>query len=311
MNRKRLMPFRRIGSAMRGLLSNSRSLRLRMGGSLALALAIVMSAMTAVSVVDARRQQIETERTHAVALLDHLAQMSSLRDGEQSARRELATFAHYLRGAGIRVDLIALPAPEVGSSTTPIAERTVRVGGSPFLLRYSVGRKRIASALWRSVRLHVAYGVIAILATLVIAEWMLRRHVFSPLAAVERQLQHMGAGHGWLTLVPETDRELDGLASSVRTLGPSLEKQVWEWIEADRRANGVLLISRVRGRAAGAVTAIRATIDAMERGEMQVESIGRLRRELEEFMQALSDDSSFEGEAVLKPRDRRIRGSRK
>ena len=311
MKRKGSITLRRLGSAVRRLLPNSRSLRLRMGGSLAIALAIVMSAMTAVSVVDVRRQQIETERTHAVALLDHLAQMRALREGEVSARRELASFAHYLRGAGVRVELLVLPAPAVALSTTSIAERMVTVGESPFLLRYSVAKSRLASALWRSALLHVAYGVIAILATLAIAEWMLRRHVFSPLALVERQLNHVGTGHGWLTLIPETDRELEGLASSVRTLGPSLERQVWEWIETDRRANGILLISRVRGRAAGAVAAIRATADAMERGASPADLTDRLRRELDDFMRVLSDDGSLADEAVLRESSdrRRLQGS--
>ncbi len=311
MKRKGSISLRRLGSVARRLLPNSRSLRLRMGGSLAIALTVVMGAMTAVSVVDARRQQIETERTHAVALLDHLAQMSALREGEESARRELATFAHYLRGAEIRVDLLVLPAPAVVASATSIAERMVTVGESPFLLRYSVAKRRLSSALWRSALLHVAYGVIAILATLAIAEWMLRRHVFSPLVLVERQLNHVGAGHGWLTLIPETDQELDGLASSVRTLGPSLERQVWEWIEADRRANSVLLISRVRGRAAGAVAAIRATVDAMEWGDARGDMTGRLRSELEDFIQSLSDDGSLADEAVLRESGdrRRLRGS--
>jgi len=298
MKRSRLAPFRRVGSALRGLLSSSRSLRLRMGGSLAIALALVMSVMTAVSVVDARRQQIETERTHAVALLDHLGQMSALREGEESARRELAAFAHYLRAAGVRVDLLRLPASAGSPSMTAVAERLVRVGESPFLLRYSVTKARLASTLWRTLRLHVAYGVVAILATLAIAEWMLRRHVFSPLAFVERQLHHVGAGHGWLTVVPETDKELDGLASSVRTLGPSLERQVWEWIEADRRANGELLMSRVRGRVASPLAAIRATLEEVEGEGLRADLTDRLRSEIEMLTESLSEDGPFSGQAA-------------
>lgn len=297
MKRSRFAPFKRLGSAMRGLLSSSRSLRLRMGGSLAIALALVMSVMTAVSVVDVRRQYIETERTHAIALLDHLGQMSALREGETSARRELAAFAHYLRGAGIRVDLLTLPTSAGSSSMTAVAERMVRVGESPFLLRYSVTNTRLRSTLWRSVLLHVVYGAIAILATLAIAEWMLRRHVFSPLAMVERQLHHVGAGHGWLTLVPETDRELDGLASSVRTLGPSLERQVWEWIEADRRANGELLMSRLRGRAARSLVAIRATVEEVDREGLRADLTDRLRSEIEALATSLSEDGASAGEA--------------
>lgn len=227
------------------------SLRLRFGAWLSAVLVIVMAGMTGLTGFSARRNLIEAERLHAAALLDHLVQMESFTNGIEAARRDLAAFTHYLRDSGVRVDLVSVRSPEHERVVEiPVAERLVTIGGDRWVLRYSLERERIASTLRRTIAMHLGYALAAILAAVFVAEWVLRRHVLGPLGAVRNQLDNVGAGHGWLTVVPDVDRELGPLTNAVRSLGPALERQVWEWIETDRRANAALLLARVRGHAA-------------------------------------------------------------
>lgn len=65
------------------------SLRLRMGWSFTIALSLLALGMTLVAAIDARREQVATERIHAEALLDHLAEMPAFRESSVSAQKEL------------------------------------------------------------------------------------------------------------------------------------------------------------------------------------------------------------------------------
>jgi hypothetical protein len=280
----------RLHEVVRNSASGARSLRFRMGASLVLTLTVVMVGVTILSVFDSRREQAATERTHAVALLDHLAQMTAFRVGEAPARRELETFSHYLRGAGIQVDMIPIPSPgDRDVAAMAVAERLVTVGGAPFLLLYTVDEARSRIMVRRTIFVHLWYGLLAIGATLAIAEWMLRRYVLFPLGVVENQLHRVGAGHGWLTLVPEVDREFDSLATEVRALGPSLERQVWEWINADRRANVALILSLLRGRTAETFSRAAAALEDLT--EVRPDLADRLRHEIGELKRAVSDET--------------------
>lgn len=268
------------------------SLRLRMGWSLSAALVIVMGGMTFLSVLDSRREQMATERTHAVALLDHLAQMSSFRQGLGPAQSELNAFTHYLRGVGVHVTLVPITSLAPVPESPAIAERLVNIAGSPYSLRYTVDASRAIPMLRRTAISHLLYGLVAIAATLGIAEWMLRRYVLRPIGALQKQLQHVGAGRGWLTVVPAVDRELDGLTSSVRSLGPSLERQVWEWIETDRRSNAALVLARLRGRTADAFAQAAAVVRTLSPSDtLRAEQIGDLARALASLEHSLADES--------------------
>ena len=268
------------------------SLRLRMGWSLSLALVVVMGGMTVLTVLDSRREQMATERTHAEALLDHLVQMSSFRAGIVPAQNELNAFTHYLRGAGVHVNLVPITSRARSAADPAVAERLVNIAGSPYLLRYTVDAARLIPMLRRTAVTHLLYGLAAIAATLGIAEWMLRRHVLRPIGALELELQHVGEGRGWLTVVPAVDRELDGLTSSVRSLGPSLERQVWEWIETDRRSNAALVLARLRGRTASAFAQAAAAVRTLSAAEsLHAEQIHELRVALASLEHTLADEA--------------------
>ena len=162
-----------MGDNMRRSLSRNRekptlramkSLRLRMGWSLSLALVVVMGGMTVLTVLDSRREQIATERTHAEALLDHLVQMSSFRAGIAPAQNELNAFAHYLRGAGVHVNLVPITSRARTAEDPAVAERFVNIAGSPYLLRYTVDTARLVPMLRRTAITHLLYGLAAIAA---------------------------------------------------------------------------------------------------------------------------------------------------
>jgi hypothetical protein len=56
----------------------------------------------------------------------------------------------------------------------------------------------------------------------------------------------------------QTDAELEALAVAVKTLGPGLEQQVHQWVEAERRAAVALVSNDVRNRLRGPLREVRA-----------------------------------------------------
>jgi hypothetical protein len=230
------------------------SLRLRLAGYFIGIVVATLALLTAAGILEERRRVLEVERRHAGALLEHLAGMPEFRGGSSAvARAKLAAVRDLLQGADARVDLVPRTAA-VRSARIPPSELTSGILGSlevvlddgPFLLRYRADPGLFRRMARRSLAIHGLYGVVALAALLAGMQWILRRRLLGPLARVSHKIDLIRKGGGWLPVLPSTDRELEGLTKAIAQLGPGLERQVNQWIEAERRAGMADLLLRLR-----------------------------------------------------------------
>ena len=227
------------------------SLRSRVSLWNAAVMAATLTVLTVVAIHEERGQIVRTETAHARALLDHLARMPEFQGDVGTVRSHLELMRESLRAFG---DALAL-APRAERILAPedpgarlVATRSLSLRQGEFELRYVSDGDRIRRALRRSVAMHILYGLAALAALVAGTEWILRANLVVPLRSLSRQLDDMRDGRGWLTRLPHTDEELAGVARAVGDLGPALERQVNEWIEAERRAAVALSIGSIRAR---------------------------------------------------------------
>ncbi len=241
------------GAAVKGGKRPSRA-RLRSRISLwnAAVMAGTLTVLTLAAIHEERGQIVRTETAHARALLDHLARMPEFQGDVGTVRSHLELMRDSLGASG---DVLAL-APRAEEAAVPenagagrvVAMRTLSLHEGEFDLRYVGDRDRLRRALQRPVAMHLFYGLAALAALVAGTEWILRANLVVPLRSLSRQLDHMRTGRGWLARLPHTDEELAGVARAVGDLGPALERQVHEWIEAERRAAVALSIRSIRAR---------------------------------------------------------------
>ncbi len=77
-------------------------------------------------------------------------------------------------------------------------------------------------------------------------EWILRRKLMAPLRAIAHAVGLMRDGRGWAPRLPRIDEELRELSEALGGLGPGLEQQVHEWVEAERRGAIALALGRTK-----------------------------------------------------------------
>ena len=227
------------------------SLRSRVTLWNAAVMAATLTALMLAAIHEERGQIVRTEAAHARALLEHLARMPEFQDDVGTVRSHLELMRESLRASG---DVLAL-APRAERILAPenpgarlVATRSLSLRQGEFELRYVSDGDRIRGALRRSVAMHILYGLAALAALVAGTEWILRANLVVPLRSLSRQLDHMRDGRGWLTHLPHTDEELAGVARAVGDLGPALERQVNEWIQAERRAAVALALRSIRSR---------------------------------------------------------------
>lgn len=228
------------------------SLRLRVSGWNAAVMAGTLTALALATIHEERRQIVRTEVANAQALLQHLARMPEFQVDARMVRSHLEHMRESLSASG---DALAL-APRGEGSPAPITTRAGRVVAThslslqqgEFDLVYVSDGARLRTALRRSIAMHFLYGVAALAALIAGTEWILRANLVVPLRSLSRQLDDMRDGRGWLPRLQHTDEELAGVARAVGDLGPALERQVNQWIEAERRAAVALAIKSIRSR---------------------------------------------------------------
>jgi len=226
------------------------SLRLRIGGWTLAVLSATLAASTAIRIADERRRIVDGETEAATSLLDQLVRAPQMKQGLDEARRWLRAFEPVLGAENASLAM----APEGGSPPADgmvLAARPVELPEGRFELRYLLSRSRLAGAARRAVVFHAAHGALTLLLLLAGMEWILRRRLLAPLHQLSHQVNHMGLGGGWLPVLPETDAEMLEIRSAVRDLGPSLARQVDEWMEGEKRAAIALALGRVRERLRG------------------------------------------------------------
>lgn len=228
------------------------SLRLRVSLWNAAVMAGTLAALMVATIHEERRQIVRSEAANAQALLDHLARMPEFQGDAGTVRSHLELMRDSLRASG---DALAL-APRAAGTSPPTSTRAGRVVATRSLslrqgeldLVYVSDGARLRMALRRSIAMHFLYGVAALAALIAGTEWILRANLVVPLRSLSQQVDHMRDGRGWSPRLPHTDEELAGVARAIGDLGPALERQVNEWIEAERRAAVALAIRSIRSR---------------------------------------------------------------
>jgi hypothetical protein len=190
---------------------------------------------------------LETEAVHASTLLEHLAHMPEFQEDAGEAAARLALLHGSLAAVGGRLEL---GAPDDGRapSWTVLARRRLALRDADLELRYRADPARLERFTRRAVLIHSAHGLLALAALLLATEWILRRNLLAPLRALTHQVGLIRDGRGWTPRLPHTDEELRELSEALRGLGPGLERQVCEWIEAERRSAVALALMRTGHR---------------------------------------------------------------
>ena len=236
------------------------SLRLRVSLWNAGVMALTLAALTGAAIYEERRQLVLTEAANGAALLEHLARMPQFQADVETVASQLELMRESLRASGSDIDLVPLvpQAPRAAEAETSSvnATRTLPLREGAFRLRYLTNPDRLQRTLRRSIAMHLLYGFVALTALLGGTEWILRKNLVVPLRSLSRQIEGMRDGRGWLRKERQTDEELAGVARAVAELGPALEQQVHEWIEAERRSAVALAIRNIRGRLAEPETCV-------------------------------------------------------
>jgi len=269
-------------------------------------MAITMTVFTAAGVADERRRAVDGERAAAHALLDHLSSMPQLHSDWDTAQRHLSTLNATLAGLGSRLVLVAPLSPGAaaahsGSPEVVVARSALQLGGSRLELEYRSEPDRLWHITTRAVVFHSIHGLIALVALFAGTALVLHRNLVEPLGSITHAIERMGAGRGWLAHLPATDGELAGLAEAVSTLGPGLEGQVRQWIEAERRAAAILVLRRVERRLGAADGPVRETLLAV-RSAPPEQVRERLEDAAGDLLVAISHVLRAEEEDVLRHR---------
>lgn len=229
----------------------SGSLRGRLFRWSILVLGPAIALLTAAAIWEERREVLRQEKEQAGALLQHLARMDEFRGTLAAARSRLEPVSDLLRATGAQIEIVprlpswrtkgVLSPPELSGDV--LATQPLSLLEGDFALRYRADPRRFRKIAVRSAATHVLYGGLALAALVGGAQWILRRKLLLPLSRIAHKVDNMRKGGGWLPVLPPTDSELDGLVRSVRELGPGLESQVLQWVEAERRAVAATLLN--------------------------------------------------------------------
>ena len=209
---------------------------------------VTLVAFTTAAILEERRRLLETEAVHASTLLEHLAHMPEFQGDAHEAAARLALLRGSLAAAEGKLELAA-PGDDSGvPSWTVLARRRLVLRDTDLELRYRADPARLRRVTRAAVLIHSVHGLVALAALLLATEWVLRRNLLAPLQALTHQVSLIRDGRGWAPHLPQTDQELRELSEALRGMGPGLEQQVREWIEAERRSAVALALVRLRRR---------------------------------------------------------------
>ena len=264
-------------------------------------IASTLAVLTGATIYEERRQLVRAEVSNATALLEHLAHMPEFQADVETVASHLTLMRESLRASGGDMELVPatqeLPAATDQVASRVTATRALSLREGAFRLRYLTNPDRLQSALRRSIAMHLLYGFVALTALLGGTEWILRRNLVAPLQSLSRQIEGMRDGRGWLRKERHTDEELASVARAVAELGPALERQVGEWIEAEWRSAVALAIRNIRGRLA--VPKARDELEAARAGTQTHDGAvcddggeNAIRAERERVVRALADEES-------------------
>lgn len=236
------------GTGSKPLAVGRASLRTRIRLLIVLVSTATMVAFTAAAIVEEKRRLLEAESVHAGALLEHLGHMPEFQGQAREAEARLALLRGSLAAVGGRL-LLGTPGQDAGPGAWAVlARRTLVLHDATLELTYRADPARLARVTREAAMIHSIHGLVALAALLLGVEWVLRRNLLAPLHSLTHQIGLIRDGRGWLVRPPETDQELGELSDALRGLGPGLEQQVHEWIEAERRSAVALALMRTGRR---------------------------------------------------------------
>ena len=207
---------------------------------------LTLVVFTGVGILEERRELLATEAGHAAALLEHLAHMPEFQGTAADASQRLALLQGSLASVGGGVELATPGSTDGPARWSVLARRRLTLRDARLELRYHVDPARLGRLLQRTAIIHSLHGVVALAALLAGTEWILRRKLMVPLHAMSHQVSLMRDGRGWTPRLPGADEEFRELSEALLGLGPGLEQQVREWVEAERRGAVALTLARTR-----------------------------------------------------------------
>jgi hypothetical protein len=237
------------------------SLRLRIGGWTVAVFTLALTLSTIVGIAEDRQQLLAAQAEQGRALLTHLSLMGEFQGGVETAVSHLSALRDSLVGSGGSLELVPAAKP---AENDVVARQTLSLATGTFELRYVGNAARLRALTRRSVLLHVAHGVLTLAILLAGMEWILRRNLIAPLRSLSHQVDRMRHGGGWAPVIPPTDVELGGLAEAVRGLGPALEEQVHQWVNAERRSAVALALNHIRAGLRGSLRDAQALIGDLQ-----------------------------------------------
>jgi HAMP domain-containing protein len=261
------------------------SIRLRLAALTTLVFVLMYVTLVVTDMKSQRDRLLERERVHAEALLDHLVQMPEFRSDLRAASERLAALStiHAHGGAQISIAMAGKSAstPEEVIGET-LAERSVLLSGVAYVVRYRLARSVITTLTRRTIGVHAAHGLIALVVLLALTDLVVRRRLVQPLERLVAAMHRMASG-GWEVHVDgEFDREIGPLREEAERLGLRLENQVELWIETDRRIGAAQRLRRFHDPLRAGLGRMGQLVSAMETDSTAIrETIAGLSTELE------------------------------
>ena len=261
------------------------SIRLRLASLTTLVFVLMYVTLVVTDMKAQRDRLLEREKVHAEALLDHLVQMPEFRSDLGAASERLAALStiHAHGGAQISIAVAGkvAPTPEEVIGET-LAERSVLLSGVAYVVRYRLARSVITTLTRRTIGVHAAHGLVALVVLLALTDLVVRRRLVQPLERLVAAMHRMASG-GWTVHVDgEFDREIGPLREEAERLGLRLENQVELWIETDRRIGAAQRLRRFHDPLRARLLRIRALMSSMEKEPAATaESISAMSGELD------------------------------
>ena len=203
--------------------------------------------------------------------------------GAASERLAALSTIHAHGGAQISIALAgksaSTPKEVIGET---LAERSVMLSGVAYIVRYRLARSVITTLTRRTIGVHAAHGLIALVVLLALMDLVVRRRLVQPLERLVAAMHRMASG-GWKVHVDgEFDREIEPLREEAERLGLRLLNQVELWIETDRRIGAAQRLRRFHDPLRAGLGRMGQLVSAMETDSTAIrESIAGLSTELE------------------------------
>ncbi len=274
-----------------------KSLRTRIRWWVVASTSLTVGLVTTIGVIEDRRQIERAEVAYLAGFLEHLSAMPEFRADSGTARAHLRMLAPSFERAGGRVDLVPLSsASQAPSGSGIVACQALDLSDGRWTLHYWSDGRFVRDRFRSALAIQLLQAALTIAGLVVGIEWIIQRSLLGPLSTISRQIERITEGGGWLASVPATDLELDRLTRALRALGPGLEKQTRQWIDAERRCAVAAALAGIRERTLGPLRNAYLELSQLEAGSIRDDGtkrrLRRAARSVEELSAALAESDA-------------------